>query len=134
MFGNSMNHYHKSNKYRNLQLRIKNTRGHIIIKKIISVFVLSTFLLSITPKQVLHNVLADHSDIASKKVDGSLQFNTAAFSCDCNSIVATSPFTETKAAVDFRVTDNFCSSNKFFPPFLLSVARLYTGPRGPPAV
>ena len=75
----------------NLQPRIKNLRHHIV-KKLAGVFVLCTFLLSITPKQVIHNLVADHIDNTTHKTNDRPQFNVTTYHCDCNNIVATSPF------------------------------------------
>lgn len=77
-----------------MQPRIKNYRQHIIFKNITTVFVLCVFLLSITPKQTLHWLAANHKDQTAKKLvdNDQTQFNAFGFNCDCNSIVATSAF------------------------------------------
>ena len=95
---------------------------------------LCTFLLSITPKQVLHIISANHKDQPSKKISDKTEYSQVGFNCDCNSIVATSPFTgtadkiEISRAVDFPVyTENVLVS-------LSSTDKFYFELRGPPAI
>jgi len=116
-----------------LQPRIKNLRHHIV-KKLAVVFVLCTFLLSITPKQVIHNLVADHTDNTTHKTNDRLQFNATTYHCDCNNIVATSPYLSVSQNPDQLIS---------LPEFAYSISRafsLFTAEqinltlRGPPLV
>lgn len=50
-------------------------------------------LFSITPKKFLHDLIADHTDTVSLAVnDGHDHIDHHGFNCDCDNLVATSPF------------------------------------------
>ena len=118
----------------NLQPRIKNIDRHIVFKKLASVFILCTFLLSITPKQVLHAIAADHKDRSSKRLDGLLQVNQLGFNCDCNSVVATSPFAETASEI---IIPKLVHHSFYTGTFVVRISaneHFYFSLRGPPAV
>lgn len=53
------------------------------------------FTLSITPKVFLHDLTADHKDEASVILHCHDQHvSRVGFTCDCNNLVSTSPYTE----------------------------------------
>lgn len=53
------------------------------------------FALSITPTIVFHNWLADHSDTVKKSAEtNGEQLGKQTFNCQCDHVVAESPFTE----------------------------------------
>jgi len=57
---------------------------------------------SITPTSFLHNWLADHTDAASKRSnDGSAQVSNYTYNCNCDNIVAESPFTGSHQVFEF---------------------------------
>lgn len=120
----------------NLQLGIKNISRHIILKNISAVFVLCAFLLSITPKQVLHNLAAHHKDQSAKKIHDKdrVQFNEFGFNCDCNSIVATSPFTETSSRPGIHRLVHYSFYQEISSIPLSSSDHFYFTLRGPPAI
>lgn len=65
------------------------------IKHFYATVMLVTFTLSITPKIYLHDLFAGHTDTITKvSADGKAQISSKGFNCECNSLVATSPFTE----------------------------------------
>jgi hypothetical protein len=117
----------------NLQPRIKNLRHHIV-KKLAGVFVLCTFLLSITPKQVIHNLVADHKDVSSHKTNDRLQFNEATYHCDCNNIVATSPFLEAAQNPDTQIPQPVFAYTFSKPFSLFTAEQINLTLRGPPTV
>jgi hypothetical protein len=86
---------HRWRKYY-LCISIKKITQHIIIRRITGIFIAVTLLLSITPKQALHFLAAGHTDQSTHRTGSGEQLHAAAFHCDCNSVVATSPFIETK--------------------------------------
>jgi hypothetical protein len=121
-------------KYCNLQQRIKKFKQHIVLKNLIGVLILCTFLLSITPKQFLHTVLADHKDTPAKKSSDRLQFNQQGFNCDCNSVVATSPFTAMPLKLEIPNPVPVNCYTVAISRSLLSVPHFYYKLRGPPAI
>src|SRR5687768_10253481 len=62
------------------------------------------FTFSITPKLFLHDLFTNHTDTVYKKtVDDKAQVSKSGFTCDCNDLVATSPFTEHKNAIELPI-------------------------------
>lgn len=121
-------------KKRILQQRIKNLRHHIVNKSLAGAFVLCAFLLSITPKQILHRLAANHKDRACQKINDSHKFhyNTFGFNCDCDSIVATSPFTETPVEFAIPKLIHFSFYQESSSSSLSSSDHFYFKLRGPP--
>lgn len=65
-----------------------------VIRKSIAALLMLVFSFSITPTIVLHNWVADHTDAVKKVNDGSSeQITKQKFYCQCDHIVAESPFT-----------------------------------------
>jgi hypothetical protein len=62
------------------------------IKSFVSGALLCLFSLSITPKQWLHNIFADHKDFYTHTVGDHLQFTKSGFHCDCDNLVVNTPF------------------------------------------
>ena len=60
-----------------------------------------TFLFSITPKQALHFIAAGHTDQSSHTTKPGDQLHVAAFHCNCNHVVATSPFIASATFISF---------------------------------
>jgi len=119
-----------------LQQRIKNIRQHIILKNITGAFILFAFLLSITPRQTLHSLVANHKDQSAKKNTDKdkLQFNEVGFNCDCNSIVATSPFTGSTFKPAVAKLIHFSSYEISSFTSLASADHFYFKLRGPPVM
>lgn len=118
----------------NLQPHIKNPLQHIVLKKLSCVFICCSFLLSITPKQVLHFMVANHKDSHASQPTGTAEVGAAGFHCDCNSIVATSPFTEpfqSQLAVAVNAYHPYISLPS---KEVLSLTYFYYRHRGPPAL
>jgi len=92
------------------------------------------FGFSITPKIILHNIVADHKDTPFQSShNSSAQLFAAGFNCNCDNLVVESPFTndfnplQLKAAIFFKlhfadVITDFYSQHHF-----------YSELRGPPA-
>ncbi len=120
-------------KFINLQQRIKNLSQHTVLKKITCIFILCMFLLSITPKQVLHFLAADHQDQPCKKINDRLQLNATGFNCDCDSIVATSPFTDADVVPEIDHTEYFAAAVEHACTPLAYTEANYFNLRGPPA-
>ena len=118
-----------------MQQRIKNSDKHIIIKRLTGIFILCTFLLSITPKQVLHSLCASHKDQAAGKTSttGETQLGTAGFHCDCDSIVATSPFADVTEVISILCPTPQLIHHEELPVAAVSSTHVYFSLRGPPA-
>lgn len=68
----------------------------VYIQKTAAALMLLVFAISITPTIVFHNWFADHTDTVRKITHNKTeQIGKQTFNCDCNNIVAESPFTET---------------------------------------
>jgi len=103
------------------------------IRRLISALLLCIFTFSITPKQWLHDILANHKDSFANSVDGKIILTTTGFHCNCENLVVQSPFisydgpAEVNAPAFFvlhqsATISNFISSYHFFselrgPPF-----------------
>lgn len=113
--------------------------GFVIVKKrkfIQSFFgwvLLSLFTLSITPRQLLHDALAHHTDQAIE-FSGNAFISKPGFNCDRLNLVAESPFTEAdtftetvplQPGTDFIVISNHKAAPK---------AITLPGLRGPPCI
>lgn len=73
------------------QLHLK---ANSFIRPLVALAMLLLFLLSITPRQYLHDIFADHRDIAVHTHDTDEdQLNTTGFNCNTHDQVAESPFT-----------------------------------------
>jgi hypothetical protein len=65
----------------------------------LAAFILVVFAFSTMPRIILHTWFASHEDVAGKKSSSAAkQVNTAAYHCNCDHVVAESPFTLLAAA------------------------------------
>jgi hypothetical protein len=95
---------------------------------------LAVFAFSITPKIILHNVVANHKDTPlSSGSEKNAQVNKAGFNCNCDNLVVESPFTEELEPFQIII-------NNFFAPQIIknsnsikAVAHFHPSLRGPPA-
>lgn len=67
-------------------------RSNSTIKNLLAYFLLLVFAYSITPKIVLHNLVADHIDKRKVLKSHLNELSTAGFNCKCDNLVAESPF------------------------------------------
>lgn len=116
-----------------MQQRIKNIQQHTIFKNIIGVLLTCTFLLSITPKQVLHNLSANHKDSTAQRNNDRTEFNQIGFNCECYSVVATSPFTEVSSGPEILKLIHFSLYSEKASSSFSSTDHFYFDLRGPPA-
>ena len=107
----------------------------VIIRKVIAAVMLVIFSFSVTPTILLHNWFADHID-SVKKVNGTDQEQLSAkkFFCQCDNIVAESPFTETGNILIPVPGQTFAlkQGHRFIQ--VISTPRFYFSLRGPPVV
>jgi hypothetical protein len=73
----------------------------IFIRSFFGWLLLVLFTFSITPRQLLHDVISDHTDLSASTSHG--KHNTVSktgFNCDCLNLVAESPFTADESTVE----------------------------------
>ncbi len=107
---------------------------HKTVLRLVSAFLLLViFTISITPKRYLHDAFANHEDTATPVSQGGEDVLSAkGFDCDCDSLVATSPFTEQEDALKLFISTNYYLANAFFIPRFFSTYHAYFELRGPP--
>ena len=106
-----------------------------IIQKIVAAIMLVVFALSITPTIVFHNWLAGHTDTLKKATaTNDERFGKQTFNCDCDNILAQSPFTEPGKAIIASVEQVFSSVKAEKHIHFTSSQHQFFLLRGPPAV
>lgn len=105
------------------------------IKKIVAAVMLLVFAFSITPTIVFHNWLADHTDTVKKITDTKGdQLGKRTINCNCDNIVAESPFTEPGKEIIDPAKNIFSLVSVYNPVHLTTSAHISYSLRGPPAV
>jgi len=107
--------------------------GKPTIRALGSIFLLMTFLFSITPKIVLHNLVAHHKDTPSSKHSAQDQVGQAGFHCDCESQVVVLPYLNMPAYFPPGIAFSFLTSQVRTADQIFSIGRFIFGFRGPPA-
>lgn len=95
---------------------------------------LAVFAFSITPKIILHNVVANHKDTPlASNTEKNAQVTKAGFNCNCDNLVVESPFTDYQEPFQVLI-------NNFYLPQVIkdvnsikTVVHFHTALRGPPA-
>jgi hypothetical protein len=108
---------------------------HPVIRRLLSGLVLVIFAFSITPKKLLHDLVANHRD---KNVAASfsniIKISTDGFLCKCDNLVAESPFTETAQAIEVLKAPSFAIQESTVPSRFYIATHFFFSLRGPPAV
>lgn len=75
------------------------------IQRLLACVMLLLFVTSITPKRFLHHWFANHKDVQAKlsAYQGQEQLHSNGISCDCNDLVATSPFTHPTESIEWAI-------------------------------
>ena len=121
--------------YKTLFSHYKNhIKANNTIRKIISLFLLFAFLLSISPKQYLHTVFAQHTDVTTNLTKTEVQFNANAYNCDCNQVVCTSPYIPAENQSLSATAGTFASYDDLLIVPGLSQTATQLQLRGPPAL
>ncbi len=112
---------------------VRILKARSIIQSFFGWALLLLFTLSITPRQLLHDVLAHHTD-SSVQTGGGDYVTKPGYSCDRLNLVAESPFTETETFTEnipLQVCTDFIviSNHKAAPKVIL-----LPGLRGPPCI
>lgn len=81
----------------------------------------------------MHNLVANHKDISYAKHGGKNEVTKASIYCQCDNLVATSPFTD--VAETFAITTSFffVLHQQHFISSFLTTSHYFFGLRGPPA-
>jgi hypothetical protein len=103
------------------------------IRALGSIFLLMTFSFSITPKIVLHNLVAHHKDIHSGNHSSSDQVAQAGYHCDCESQVVVLPYLDLPVYIPQGVADCFLTSQVRTEDQIYSIGHFIFGFRGPPS-
>lgn len=90
-------------------------------------------MFSITPRIFLHNWLAAHKDAGSQvKINGQDYIGYEVYNCNCDQIVAASPFTQVNGLFIFDVPNRFKLQQESIVPFYSSCTQFFLNLRGPP--
>jgi hypothetical protein len=104
-----------------------------IIRSVLAALMMAVFAFSVTPKILLHDLVADHKDTPIKPNHSNQeQISKAGFNCNCDNLVAESPFVNDFIPVDLSLTKEFAQQQTFFKSEFTSSRNFYTELRGPP--
>ncbi|WP_428400338.1 hypothetical protein ABDK00_014285 [Niabella insulamsoli] len=93
------------------------------------------FAISSCPKRYLHDIFANHIDfVAHTMPDGKAHVSQSGFQCDCNSLVATSPFTAQANDVVLHGKPLFCLHAVAFITAPSAAPPAFIDLRGPPSM
>jgi len=96
---------------------------------------LALFAFSITPKLLLHDLVANHKDTPLKCGDDNNQkFIVAGFNCDCDNLVVESPFVHTFFDSEIIVPQIFSQYINSAVKDPIAVNQFYFELRGPPSM
>jgi hypothetical protein len=105
------------------------------IKKGLAALMLLLFAFSVTPKLILHDLVANHKDTALKSsTDNNAQFNIAGFNCGCDNLVVESPFVENSITAEIITQQVFSEYINTEAEDFISVNQFYFELRGPPSL
>ena len=104
------------------------------IRSFLAGFLLCVFSLAITPKRLLHNLLANHKDTYAKSSEkGQTQLAKAGINCPCDNLVAISPFDEAGKMADLQVPLSFIAYREYYAYAYIYSISFFIELRGPPA-
>jgi hypothetical protein len=107
--------------------------GKPTIRALGSIFLLMIFSFSITPKIVLHDLVAHHKDIHSGNHSKTDQLAQAGYHCDCESQVVVLPYLDLPAYISQGVADSFLTFQVRTEDQIYSIGHFIFGFRGPPS-
>jgi hypothetical protein len=101
------------------------------IRTYFAALILVVFAYSITPKIVLHNLVANHIDKSKVLNNDITELSASGFNCKCDNLVAESPFVPGEAIAYNSVS--FIDSIYVLPTVAISTyAKTFSKLRGPP--
>jgi hypothetical protein len=103
------------------------------IRKILAAFMLVMFAFSITPKLLLHDLIANHRDTPLKNnKDKTACIDVAGFNCSCDNLVVESPFVNDVISTEATIPVNYALHIESAMKRINSVNQFYFQFRGPP--
>ena len=103
------------------------------IRTVLAVLMLMVFAFSVTPKILLHNLVANHKDSEIKSnFSNEEQFSKSGFNCNCDNLVVESPFVNDFIPVHLSAAKQFAQHQTFFRNGFASFHHFYLELRGPP--
>ncbi len=105
-----------------------------ILRRILAGWLLALFAFGITPKQVLHDWVANHKDTRTHSTDKIARLQTTSYNCHADDLVVESPFTEHDLQTAITASPSFYQyfvdrTNDF-----RSITHFFFELRGPPAL
>jgi hypothetical protein len=108
--------------------------NNLHIKRFLAGIFLLLFAFSITSRNVLHDMFANHVDKTTlSKKSNSAQIKTFDYLCKCDNLVAESPFIESVPRFDFSVNAPFAQRLILTSYYFHSTQYFFFEHRGPPA-
>ena len=108
---------------------------NIFIRRLLAGTMLVLFAFSITPRNVLHALFANHTDETSlSKRSGTSQVKTFDYLCKCDNSVVESPFIQSMADFEVPVFLPFPLYTGITPYFFYATGYFFFEHRGPPAI
>jgi len=103
------------------------------IRNVLAGLVMAVFAFSVTPKILLHDLVADHKDTPIKPNHSNQeQISKAGFNCNCDNLVVESPFLHDFTPIDLSIEKHFAKQPIFFKNKFFSLQHFYFKLRGPP--
>ncbi|MGN6435262.1 MAG: hypothetical protein ACTHMM_01965 [Agriterribacter sp.] len=100
-----------------------------------SLVIMLVLAFSITPKKFLHDLVADHTDDITVAVnDGHDHIDHHGFNCNCDNLVATSPFTAHTDRIQFSSPTFFGAHISIRAWHTQSITHSFFALRAPPAI
>jgi hypothetical protein len=107
---------------------------HHTIRPFLAGFLLALFALSVTPKIVIHGLVARHTDThLALHQDKADQLNKAGFHCTIDNLVVESPFLDYTVSIELGVAPSFPAHRPAPLEGYHSSSHFIFGLRGPPA-
>lgn len=108
---------------------------HPILRRSLAGVLLVLFAFSIMPKKILHDWIVSHTDgVAAVVKSETAQVGKAGFSCDCQNLVAESPFTADGQSIDFVLPLVYNAMPGSFACQVSTSSLFFYSLRGPPAI
>ncbi|OQP39801.1 hypothetical protein A4H97_16390 [Niastella yeongjuensis] len=110
--------------------------NHSTIQRVLSGFLLVLFAFSITPKKVLHDLVANHRDTHSKACADHIttKIVKAGFNCNTEDLVVESPFIENNCTIDLPEPPALSLIFSERPENFYYFHQIFAELRGPPAI
>lgn len=108
---------------------------HSILMRSLAGILLMLFAFSIMPKKMLHDWIVSHTDGVSVTAKSEVaQVNKAGFNCNCQNLVAESPFTADSQWIDLTLHLSYTTEPGSSPCQVYTADLFFYSLRGPPAI